>query len=296
MHNVAIVTGGAGFIGSHLCKRLLDEGYYVVSIDNYFTGTRENHHDHKNILYVNNHAKSINNLFLSSDIKLNDGSVISLKNVKYVFHLGEYSRVETSFNDLEMVFGYNNSLPAICEFCRKYGSKLIYSGSSTKFAEEGIISPYALSKAQNTEFVNHYAQWYDIDYAITYFYNVYGPGEISDGEYATVVAKFLNKTKNGEPLVVTSPGTQKRNFTHVYDIVDGLMLVAEHGHGDEYGIGNDKAFSILDLASMISDDLLMGSHKPGNRLSARVCNERLKELGWKCKHDLRDYIQERLND
>ena len=295
MHNVAIVTGGAGFIGSNLCKRLLDEGYYVVSIDNYFTGTRENHHDHKNILYINNHAKSIGSLFLSSDIKLNDGSVISLKNVKYVFHLGEYSRVEQSFDDIEMVYSYNNALPAICEFCRKYDAKLIYSGSSTKFADEGIISPYALSKAQNTDFVNYYAKWFGIDYAISYFYNVYGPGEIANGEYATVVAKFLEKVKNGDPLVVTTPGTQERNFTHVSDIVNGLMLVAEKGHGDEYGIGNDRAVSVLELASMMTDDILMGPEKRGNRMSAKVCNQKLKELGWSCEYDIEQYVNEQIN-
>lgn len=283
MDNMVIVTGGAGFIGSHLCKRLADEGYFVVSIDNYFTGSPQNQHMRDDVVYLNDHAKNINkNETLQTYLELYD--------VKYVFHLGEYSRVEQSFDDFDLVCDYNNALPNICQFAKKYDAKLIYSGSSTKFADEGIISPYALTKAQNTEFLKHYAEWFGIDYAITYFYNVYGPGEIQDGPYSTVVAKFLRKTKNGEALTITAPGTQERNFTHIYDIIDGLMLVAKKGHGDEYGIGNDTAYTIFDLACMMSDDIIVDQEKRGNRSSARVCNHKVKNLGWTCRHNLYDYV------
>lgn len=287
MDNMVIVTGGAGFIGSHLCKRMADEGYFVVSIDNYFTGSSCNHHKNSNIVYLIDSAKNI-------DENLRLEEYLEKYNLQYIFHLGEYSRVEQSFDDFDIVCEYNSALPSVCQFAKKYDAKLIYSGSSTKFADEGIISPYALTKAQNTEFLKHYAEWFGIDYAITYFYNVYGPGEIQSGQYSTVVAKFLNKTKNGEPLTITAPGTQERNFTHVYDIVNGLQVVAEKGYGDEYGIGNDTPYTIFELAFMMSDDIIVEQEKRGNRLSARVCNEKMKELGWSCKHNLSDYVDAEL--
>lgn len=287
MDNMVIVTGGAGFIGSHLCKRLADEGYFVVSVDNYFTGSPDNHHVNDNIVYLTDNAKDIGENFQLKEY-------LTEYNLQYIFHLGEYSRVEQSFDDFDIVCEYNSALPNICQFAKKYEAKLIYSGSSTKFADEGIISPYALTKAQNTEFLKYYAEWFGIDYAITYFYNVYGPGEIQDGPYSTVVAKFLRKTKNGEPLTITAPGTQERNFTHIHDIVEGLVLVAKNGHGDEYGIGNDTAYSIFDLACMMSDDIIIDQEKRGNRSGARVCNQKLKSLGWVCKHNLSNYINEQL--
>ena len=104
------------------------------------------------------------------------------------------------------------------EFVRKTGAKLIYAGSSTKFGDGGIArntSPYAYTKASNTELVINYGNWYGINYAITYFYNVYGPREIDSGKYATLIALFKQKMRNNKPLTIVSPGTQKRNFTHI---------------------------------------------------------------------------------
>lgn len=288
MSDMVIVTGGAGFIGSHLCKRLADDGYFVVSIDNYFTGSIDNHHDSHRIVYINDQAKNIN-----ENSELN-ALLEKEYNVKYVFHLGEYSRVEQSFDDIAIVCDFNSALPSLCQFAKLHDAKLIYSGSSTKFAREGIISPYALTKAQNTEFLKHYAEWFGIDYAITYFYNVYGPGEIKSGKYATVVAKFIEKARSGEQLTITAPGTQQRNFTHIHDIIDGIILVANKGHGDEYGIGSDTSYSIFDLACMISDNIVVNQEKRGNRSSATVCNQKLKNLGWSCKHNLTEYIESEL--
>lgn len=285
--SMAIVTGGAGFIGSHLCKRLAEEGYFVISIDNYFTGRKENHHDNENIVYVDDDAKNINDNEIIN-------SHLDKHKLKYVFHLGEYSRVEQSFDDVHTTCELNSAMPNICKFVREHDAKLIYSGSSTKFAKEGIISPYALTKAQNTEFLKYYAEWYGIDYAITYFYNVYGPGEIAHGQYSTVIAKFLKNVKNGEEVTVTRPGTQRRNFTYIDDIINGIMLVADKGHGDEYGIGNDNDYSILDVAFMMTDNVTITYPKRGNRSSAEVCNDKVKKLGWVCRTELEDYIKQEL--
>ena len=233
-----LVTGGAGFVGSHLCDSLLKKGYQVTSLDNYFTGKVTNHI--KGVEYIKGDTKDINKL-----IKFEPD---------YIYHLGEYSRVEQSFEDIEIVYEYNKiGTFNVLEFVRKTGAKLIYAGSSTKFGDGGLgrsQSPYAWTKASNTELVINYGHWFNIPYAITYFYNVYGPREIATGKYATLIALFKEKMKNNEPLTVVSPGTQKRNFTHIDDIINGLVLIGEHGYGDEFGIGNEESFSILEVAEM----------------------------------------------
>ncbi|NPA66271.1 MAG: NAD-dependent epimerase/dehydratase family protein [Epsilonproteobacteria bacterium] len=276
----ALVTGGAGFVGSHLCQRLLEKGYKVYSLDNYFTGSEKNHIDGVN--YIKGDTEDIEKLVdFAPD---------------YIYHLGEYSRVEQSFEDIEIVYRYNKiGTFAVLEFTKKTGAKLIYSGSSTKFGDGGLgrsQSPYAWTKASNTELVINYGQWFNIPYAITYFYNVYGPREIESGKYATLIALFKEKMRKGEPLTVVSPGTQKRNFTHVDDIINGLVLVGENGYGDEFGIGSGEAYSVLEVAKMFGGEIVMLPPRPGNRMLADVMTEKTKSLGWEAEKKLEDYIEE----
>ncbi|APD50323.1 NAD-dependent epimerase/dehydratase family protein [Francisella hispaniensis] len=276
-----LVTGGAGFIGSHLCQRLSEKtNSEVYSLDNYFTGNKSNHI--KNVTYIRGNTKDIDKL-------------ISFK-PDIIYHLGEYSRVEQSFDDIKKVIDFNKlGTFSVLEFVRKNNSKLIYAGSSTKFGDDGNnsnASPYAWSKSSNTLLVENYAKWFDINYAITYFYNVYGSREISTGKYATLVALFKEKMRKCEPLTVVSPGTQKRNFTHINDIIDALLLVGELGYGDEYGIGSDEAFSVLEVAKMFGSHIEILPERLGNRMSARVISDKTKSLGWQPKRKLRDYIEE----
>ncbi len=274
-----LVTGGAGFVGSSLCERLQQSGHSVSSVDNYFTGSMYNHVD--DVTYYDCDTKNILTLGLENDFEL-------------VYHLGEYSRVEQSYDDLNTVLDYNlYSIAPVVEFAKKCNAKLIYSGSSTKFsAAGGSLSPYAWTKAVNVDYVKNYSEWYGLDYAITYFYNVYGNREICDGKYSTVVAKFLKMKREGATtLPVTSPGTQQRNFTHVDDIVDALILIGEHGKGDGYGIGSDDAYSIVELAEMIGLTVDMRAAVKGNRLSAPVKSEKTIALGWNTKRNLKEYIK-----
>jgi len=280
MKKKIVVTGGAGFIGSHLCERLTAEGHEVTSLDNYFTGSKNNHVE--GVTYINGSSVNINTLIdFKPDI---------------VFHLGEYSRVEQSFDDIEKVIEFNkHGTLAVLEFVRKYNCKLLYAGSSTKYGDEGDnanASPYAWSKSSNTLLVQNYGKWFGIDYVITYFYNVYGPREIQSGKYATLIALFKEKMKNAEELTVVSPGTQQRNFTHVYDTVDALILIAEKGHGDEYGIGNSKAYTILEVAKMYGGTIKMLPERKGNRMIAKVVSDKTRALGWEPKINLVDYIQD----
>ncbi len=276
-----LVTGGAGFVGSHLCERLVqDKNNDVYSLDNYFTGSRDNHVD--NVTYIEGLTEDIDTLVdFAPDM---------------VYHLGEYSRVEQSFDDIEKVWKFNkNGIFAVLEFVRKHGCKILYAGSSTKFGDGGLgrsASPYAWTKASNTELVQNYGAWFNVPYAITYFYNVYGPREISTGKYATLIALFKEKYKNGETLTVVSPGTQKRNFTHIDDIVNGLILVGENGYGDEFGIGSPEAFTILEVANMFGGDIEMLPERKGNRMVADVMTAKTEALGWKPTKKLEYYIKE----
>jgi UDP-glucose 4-epimerase len=279
MRKKILVTGGAGFVGSHLCERLAqDSNNDVYSLDNYFTGSESNHV--ANVTYIKGDTKDI-------------ASLVTF-NPDMVYHLGEYSRVEQSFDDIEQVWAYNkDGIFAVLEFVRRAGCKILYAGSSTKFGDGGLgrsASPYAWTKASNTELVENYGAWYNVPYAITYFYNVYGPREIQTGKYATLIALFKEKMKNGEPLTIVSPGTQKRNFTHIDDIIDGLILVGKNGYGDEFGIGSSEAFSILEVAKMYNGEIQMLSERRGNRMSAEVMTEKTKALGWNPKRKLEDYI------
>ena len=274
---LAVVTGGAGFVGSHLCERLVKEGYAVISLDNYFTGSPDNHVS--GVAYRTGHTKDISaHIPETPDI---------------VYHLGEYARVEKSFEDVELVFDLNQKGTfAVLEFCRRKKCRLLYAGSSTKFADDGEgknQSPYAWIKSSNTELVTNYGDWFDLDYTIVYFYNVYGPREMS-GPFGTVIRIFTELYRNGQPLTITAPGTQRRNFTHVNDIVDGIVLAAENGEGDGYGIGPDQAHSILDVADMFGSERVMMPERAGTRMQGGVDNEQIKGLGWRQNHTLKDWI------
>lgn len=282
-----IVTGGAGFIGSHLCERLAKEGHKVISLDNYFTGSRDNHVS--GVDYREGHTKDIaKHISETPDI---------------IYHLGEYSRVAKSIEEPGLVWDLNMmGTFAVLEFWREKKCKLVYAGSSTKMATprpEGTagrdLSPYTWSKASNTELVHNYGHWYDLPYSIAYFYNVYGPRERA-GEYGTVIEIFRQKFLKGEPLEVRLPGTQERIYTHVNDTVEGLVLVGEKGASDEYSIAASESYPILAVAKLFVDDshITMLPARPTSRPSAAVDTntEKIKALGWKQSHALEDYIRE----
>ncbi len=277
-----LVTGGAGFIGSHLCERLAKDGHKVISLDNYFTGSKENHIP--GVDYREGHTKDI-------------GQHVPEK-PDIIYHLGEYSRVMTSFEDIDTVWKSNiRGTFQVLEFCRKHRVRLIYAGSSTKFGEFDDTedgknkTPYAYFKSTNTDLVNNYGQWFDLDYAITYFYNVYGGRELGQGKYATVIGIFSNKYIKGESLTIVAPGTQMRSFTHVDDTVDGLLLVGKHGKGDGYCIGSEKEYSIKEVANMFGGPTIMLPEKRGDRKYSKINLVKMKELEWSAKRDLEEYIK-----
>jgi len=276
-----LVTGGAGFVGSHLCERLVRDGHGVISLDNYFTGSRDNHVS--GVDYREGHTKNIETLVPEE--------------VDLVFHLGEYSRVEKSLEDPpELVWDLNIAGTfAVLEYCRKHNCKIVYAGSSSKFSDNGLgrdLTPYTWMKAANTELVRNYGKWFGLPFAITYFYNVYGPGEISHGPYSTLIGIFSEEYRRGQPLTVVSPGSQERNFTHVNDIVEGLVLVGEKGEGDEHGIGATEAYSVMDVAKMFGAEIVMLPERRGNRQTSKADTEKVRVLGWQQKHRLDEYVKQ----
>lgn len=279
---IILVTGGAGFIGSHLCQRLAqDKNNRVISLDNYFTGSKDNHVD--GVEYREGHTKDIaKHIPETPDI---------------VYHLGEYSRVEQSVLEPDVVYDLNTlGTKAVIEFWKNKKYKLIYAGSSTKFSDGGIArytSPYAKTKAENSELVYTIGEHEKLPYAITYFYNVYGPGERA-GIYGTVIEHFKHMYISGTPCAVVAPGTQVRNFTHIDDIVNALILIGEKGHGDKYELGNEQSYSILEVANMFgfSDDVVMFPERSGNRMGSCLDITKANAIGWKSQKTLPDYINE----
>lgn len=280
-NKLALVTGGAGFVGSHLCERLVRDGHRVISLDNYFTGSKENHV--AGVEYREGHTKDIETYVTETpDI---------------IYHLGEYSRVAQSMEEPALVWDLNIvGTCGVLEFWRKKKCKLVYAGSSTKLSDprpdgtEGRnLSPYTFAKAANTELVQDYARWYGLPYANVYFYNVYGERELS-GKYGTVIEIFRQALLNKEPLEVRSPGTQRRNYTHVADTVDGIVLAGEKGNGDGYSICSEKSYATLEVAQMFGGEIAMLPERKTSRPGSPADASRIKELGWKETHSLEDYI------
>lgn len=284
---LAVVTGGAGFVGSHLCERLIQEGWKVISLDNYFTGSKENHVE--GVVYREGHTKDIaQHIPETPDI---------------IYHLGEYSRVAPSLEEPQVVWDLNVlGTLAVLEFWREKKCKLVYAGSSTKFVKDGKDipgrdrAPYNWAKAINSELVHNYGRWYGLPYSITYFYNVYGPRERAGqfSGYGTVVETFRQHALNGEKCTINGTGEQTRAFTHVLDTVDALVLIGEKGSNDEYPISAKEVYSLLDLAKMFGLEINFAPATKSSRSSGAEDTAKLEALGWKQQHTLKAYVKEAL--
>jgi UDP-glucose 4-epimerase len=281
-----LVTGGAGFVGSNLIKALLTDfpAAAIVSLDNYFTGAAANHVNDPRVTYLDGSTVDVSKIWAER----------GLPSPEIVFHLGEYSRIVQSFDDHDLTWEFNLlGTMEVVKFASASGSKLIYAGSSSKFGNDGQdenLNPYAWTKAKNIEYITNYATWYGLDYAITYFYNVYGPGQITSGRYATVIGIFEDHYLRGEPLPVVSPGTQTRDFTHVDDIVRGIVLVAQKGTGDGYLLGAGHEWPLLEVAKLFGTDYVMIPALRGERVRGQADTRKAGELGWHPEIRLDDYV------
>ena len=285
MKNIIVVTGGAGFIGSNLIKLLINKTHYkIISIDNYSTGTKKNHIKNKRITYLKGENKNIISMLKTRKNK-----------IKTLFHFGEFSRIFQSFKDINQCY-YSNMLGTfeVVKFCSNNNIRIIYSASSSKFGNKGKdehLSPYSWSKSKNIEFIKNFNSWYGLKYEILYFYNVYGPGQIKNSKMAAVIGIFERQYEEKKKLTVIRPGTQKRDFTHVDDIVNGCYLAFIKGRNDHYFLGSKKLYTILEIAKMFKSKIRMLPTRPGERLgSSSPTNKSFTDLGYKARIGIKDYI------
>jgi len=280
-----LVTGGAGFVGSNLVNKILQlyPGANITVLDNLFTSKRTN---------VNPNVEFL----LASTWQIEEHFTKDVGLFDIVYHFGEYSRIVPSFEDIDYVLKTNmHGTTRVLEMCRHWGAKLIYSASSSKFGNDGKdenLSPYSWMKAKIVELIKNYSDWYNLEYQVCYFFNVYGPGQIMTGDYATVVGIFERQYKEESDLTVVSPGTQTRDFTHIEDIVSGLIAATNYSEpGGEWHLRSGTSHSIIDVANMFASEWRLIPERRGERLgSVEIPTDTNKKLGWEPQHILKDYI------
>lgn len=283
MKNV-LVTGGAGFVGSNLIKQLIKTNpeLNITSLDNYFTGNHKNHV--AGVEYYRGNTWEADSIFESKEFDT-------------VFHFGEYSRIVQSFRDIDFVHrSILSGTPVILELCRKWNAKLIYSASSSKFGNEGKdenLSPYSWMKSKMVELIKNYGEWYDLQYEICYFFNVYGPGQITEGDYATVIGIFERQYKEGKKCTVVTPGTQTRDFTHIGDIVSGLIKASQRMDNKEWHLRSGVNVSIIDVAEMFGEWELIPERRGERFTSEEFPSDTEMKLNWKPEYNLQDWINSR---
>jgi len=269
-----LVTGGAGYIGSNLIKFLKEKSYdNITSIDNYFTGTEKNHI--KGVIYR----------------KANTWD-FEIEKQDIVFHFGEYSRVVPSFKDIKYVMKSNLlGTSRVIELCKSWNAKLIYSASSSKFGGNENLSPYSWVKSKMVELIKNYKKWFNLQYEICYFYNVYGENHIMYGDYATVIGIFEKQLMNNEPLTIVGDGEQTRQFTHINDIIIALNKIMYQNKNKEWYLSSDKNHKIIDVAKMFSNNIRFIPKRKGERHeSISLINDTKEILNWKTKYKLKEYI------
>ena len=280
-----LVTGGAGFVGTNLIKRLINDGHQVVSIDNYSTGFKDNHQEGCN--------------YVDGDICNSWGTLEPFGKFDIIFHLAALARIQPSISSPKETIENNfNGTLKVLEFARQHQTSLIYAGSSSK--HHGLYgSPYAWSKYGGEELCKLYSEVYDLPTSICRFYNVYGPNHIRTGDYATVIGIFEDQFFNNKPLTIVGDGEQRRDFTHIDDIVEGLIKVFRGMHGEIdmrfageiFELGTGRNYSINEVADMFGGEKKYLPDRPGE-YDVTLCDYSKAELtlGYKPKGSLKKYI------
>ena len=284
--NIIIVTGGAGFVGSNLILYLLNKTKFkIISIDNYSSGFKKNHIKNKRVIYINADTKNISSV-IKNPVLINS-----------IFHFGEFSRIYQSFVNMSQCINSNTiGTTAIFEFCLKHKIKLIYSATSATLGNKGTdsnLSPYAFTKAKNLELLENLKKWFNFKFEIIYFYNVYGPNQISTGKMATVIGIFEHCYRTKKPLTVVKPGNQSRRFTHISDTIDICYLAWKNNKCRHYSISNRKSYTILEVAKMFGSKIKFLPKRSGERYASALTNINLNNRVFKYfgNISLKNYIK-----
>ena len=275
-----LVTGGAGFIGSNLIKRLKDEGNRVVCLDDYSTGDKSTHIE--GVKYISGDIETIEYLKGEYDV---------------CYHLAALSRIQPSFDDPTECFRVNvKGTESVMEWARHNNVKVVYAGSSSKW-HDPTISPYAMYKYLGEEVCKLYRKTFDVDVEICRFYNVYGPKEIVDGDWAAVIGIWRNQVNNNQKITIVGDGEQRRDFTHVVDICDALYKVGvgNEKHKDAWELGTGINYSVNEVYGMFqqkfgSDCTYIPDQKGNYRQTLRENSDMLERLNWKPEDRLKEYI------
>ena len=277
-----LVTGGAGFVGTNLIKRLLEEGHEVVSIDNYSTGLESNHQ--KGVEYLNYDIRNI--------------SSYDWIKPEFVFHMAAIARIQPSFEKPQEYFEVNAlGTMKLVDWCAKAQVPVVYAGSSSKHSGK-FKNPYTFSKDIGEDIIKLYQKHYGLQASIARFYNVYGPYQLTEGGYTTLIGRWLNSWKNREQFVIYGDGEQRRDFTHVDDIVDALLLIMQkQAYGFEFELGRGKNYSVNEVLQMFYQTADYLPARPGEALTTLNTDSTAKEiLGWNPSRNLEDYLKELINE
>jgi len=287
MRNIIIVTGGAGFIGSHLIEILIKKTYYqIISLDNYSTGSKKNHIINKRVIYLKGNTKNFDKIFYKKRYK-----------IKTIFHFGEFSRIYKSFFYTKDCLDSNIlGSSKVIQFCLDNQIKIIYSATSASIGnnqQDQHLSPYSYSKSFIMNLIINFHKWQKLKYEIIYFYNVYGPKQITKSPMAAVIGIFQDQYLNKKKLTVCLPGTQKRRFTHVKDTVHACYIAWKKNKNAHYSILSNKSYSIINIAKFFSKKIKYIPAQKGERFkSSSIMQIRgIKINTIKSKIDVKDYIK-----
>jgi len=281
-----VVTGGAGFVGSNMIKLLLKKTKFdIISIDNYSSGHKFNHIKNKRIRYFNADTQDIKNQLKRYN-----------KLIHTIFHFGEFSRIYQSFKNFDKCLDSNVlGSKAVFDFCLKNKIKLIYSATSATLGNNGKdqnLSPYAFTKSKNLELLENLKKWFNFKFEVIYFYNVYGPGHIKNGDMSTVIGIFESQYVNNKPLTVVKPGTQSRRFTHINDTIEVCYYAWKRNKCCHYSVTNKVSYTILEVARLFKSKIRYIKSRLGERSKSALTNVSLnnKIVIKYGRINLKDYI------
>lgn len=297
-----VVTGGAGFIGSHLVERLLEDGHKVVVIDNYSTGRPENLAHLKGRDGLTVHQRSLEDCPDLAQL---------MKGCQWLFHLAALADIVPSIQQPTAYHGANvDGTCALLEAARAVGiERMVYAASSSCYgipdaqptpetAEPRPMYPYALTKWVGEQYVLHWCKVYDIPAVTLRLFNVYGPRSRTSGTYGAVFGVFLAQKLAGKPYTVVGDGSQTRDFTFVSDVVNAFVMAAESSlSGETMNVGSGNTYSVNRLVELLGGEVTYIPKRPGEPDCTFADTARIQRLlGWRPKVTFEDGVAEMLRN